>query len=105
MSGFELVDHLTMTVPPPPAIFITAQDAESQRERASRIPNSVYLSKPIPRTVLLEAVRSLLRLSRSCAENSRKAGPLTPDGIGQGSTGSPLVTGGGGFHCSFGNLQ
>ena len=71
MSGFELVEHLTTSVPPPPAIFITAQDADSLRGRASRIPNSVLLSKPIPAAVLLEAVRSLLRLSGSCAENSR----------------------------------
>jgi FixJ family two-component response regulator len=70
MSGFELVDHLTTSVPPPPAIFITARDADSLRERASRIPNSAYLSKPFPGEVLLKAVRSLLRPSGSCAENS-----------------------------------
>ena len=53
MSGFELVDHLAMSVPPPPAIFITARDADSLRERASRIPHSVYLSKPFPGEVLV----------------------------------------------------
>jgi FixJ family two-component response regulator len=71
MSRFELVGHLTASAPSPPAIFITAKDADSLRERASRIPNSIYLSKPIPAVVLLEAVRSLLRLSGSCADNSR----------------------------------
>jgi len=70
MSGFELVDRLTTSVPPPPVIFITAQDADTLRERASRISNSVFLSKPFPGRVLLEAVRSLLRPSGSCAESS-----------------------------------
>jgi FixJ family two-component response regulator len=55
MSGFELLDHLTTSVPPP-AIFITAQDADSLRERASRIPNSVYLHRPFLGAALLEAV-------------------------------------------------
>jgi FixJ family two-component response regulator len=69
MSGFELHDHLTTSGPPPPTIFITAHDTDSLRERASRIPNSVYLRKPLVGAVLLEAVRSLLRHS-SCAESS-----------------------------------
>jgi FixJ family two-component response regulator len=70
MSGFELVDHLTTPVPPPPVVFITAQEDYSLRERASRLPNTVYLSKPVPGPVLLEAVCSLLRSSGSCAESS-----------------------------------
>jgi CheY-like chemotaxis protein len=45
MSGFELFDHLTASAQPRPAIFITAQDEDSVRQRASRIPNSVYLRK------------------------------------------------------------
>ena len=61
MSGFELVDHLTTSGPPPPTIFITAQDTESLRERASRVPNSVYLREPFVGAVLLEAVRSVLK--------------------------------------------
>jgi len=69
-SGFELVDHLTTSPPPPPVIFITAQDGNSLRERASRIPNAIYLSKPFPGEVLLEAVCSLLRLGGSCVERS-----------------------------------
>ena len=60
MSGFELFDHLTASAQPPPAIFITAQDEDSGRQRASRIPNSVYLGKPVVGAVLLEAIRSLL---------------------------------------------
>ena len=70
MSGFELVDHLTTSVPPPPVVFISAQEEYSLRERASRIPNTVYLSKPIAGPVLLEAVRSLLRPRGSCAQSS-----------------------------------
>src|SRR5215813_3519412 len=56
MSGFELLDHLTTSAPPPPAVFITAQDEDSLRERVARIPNSVYLRKPFLGAVLLEAV-------------------------------------------------
>ena len=69
MSGFELFDHLTASARPRPAIFITAQDADSLRERASRIPDSVYLRKPFVGTVLLEALRSILRRSSSGAES------------------------------------
>ena len=63
MSGFELVDHLSASAPPLPVIFITAQDEESLRERASLIPYATYLRKPFVGAVLLEAVRSLLNQS------------------------------------------
>ena len=63
MSGFELVRHLKACAPPRPVIFITAQDEESARERASLIPNAAYLRKPFVGGVLLEAVRSLLNES------------------------------------------
>ena len=69
MSGFELFDHLTASGQPRPAIFITAQDRDSVRQQASRIPNSVYLRKPVVGAVLLEAVRSLLSRSSSGAES------------------------------------
>src|SRR5262245_42209335 len=65
MSGFELLDHLTASALPPPAIFITAEGEDSVRERASIIPNSVYLQKPFSGAVLLAAVRSLLNRSGS----------------------------------------
>jgi len=70
MSGFELFDHLTASGRPRPAVFITAQDEDRVREQASRIPNSVYLSKPVVGAVLLEAVRSLLSRSSSGAESA-----------------------------------
>ena len=60
MSGFELFDHLTASGHPRPAIFITAQDEDRVRQQASRIPNSVYLRKPVVGAVLLGAIRSLL---------------------------------------------
>jgi FixJ family two-component response regulator len=60
ISGFELFDRFTASAQPRPAIFITAQDEDSVRQRASRIPNSVYLRKPVVGAVLLEAIRSLL---------------------------------------------
>jgi FixJ family two-component response regulator len=71
MSGFELLDHLTASLPPPPAIFIVAEDEDSLRERASRIPNSVYLQKPFAGTALLAAVLSLLNRSGSCEQELR----------------------------------
>jgi FixJ family two-component response regulator len=69
MSGFELFDHLTTSARPRPAIFITAQDEDSVRQQASRIPNSVFLRKPVVGAVLLEAVRSLLSRSSSDTES------------------------------------
>ena len=69
MSGFELFDNLTASGRSRPAIFITAQDEDSVREQASRIPNSVYLRKPVVGAVLLEAVSSLLSRSSSGAES------------------------------------
>jgi FixJ family two-component response regulator len=63
MSGFELFDHLTASGQPRPAVFITAQDEDRVREQASRIPNSVYLRKPVVGAVLREAIRSLLSCS------------------------------------------
>ena len=56
----RLWHHLTASAPLRPVIFITAQNQDSLRERASRIPNSAYLRKPFPGAALLEAVRSLL---------------------------------------------
>ena len=67
MSGFELFDHLTASGKPRPAIFITAQDEDRVRQQASRIPNSVYLRKPVVGAVLREAIRSLLSCSSSGA--------------------------------------
>ena len=69
MSGFELFDHLTASGQPRPAVFITAQDGDSLRERASRLPKNVYLRKPFVGAVLLQAVRSILRRNGSGEEN------------------------------------
>lgn len=71
MSGFELFDRLTASAPPRPTIFITAQDQDSLRERASRIPGSVYLRKPFVGSVLVEAVHSLLKVKGSDGENPK----------------------------------
>ena len=70
MSGFELFDHLTASGQSRPTVFITAQDEDRVRQHASRIPNSVYLRKPVVGVVLLEAVRSLLSRNSSGAESS-----------------------------------
>jgi FixJ family two-component response regulator len=61
MSGFELVDHLNASATPRPVIFITAQEEDSLRERASLIPNTAYLHKPFVGSVLLETMRVLLK--------------------------------------------
>jgi FixJ family two-component response regulator len=60
MSGIDLIDHLAASGTPPPAIFITAQDDENLRQRASLIPNTAYLRKPFSGKSLLEAVCKLL---------------------------------------------
>ena len=65
MSGFDLFDHLTVTGRSLPAVFITAQEADSLRQRATRLPDNVYLRKPFVGAVLLEAVRSLIKRSSS----------------------------------------
>lgn len=67
MSAFELVERLRAAAPPRPAVFITAQDERSARERASRMAGSAYLRKPFAGAALLEAVRSLLRRSGAAA--------------------------------------
>jgi FixJ family two-component response regulator len=61
MSGIDLVERLTASAMRTPAIFITAQENESFRERASRIPESAYLPKPFPGAALLEAVNAVLK--------------------------------------------
>lgn len=61
LSGLDLLDQLNASGPPRPAIFITASDEDGARERAGRIPGSVYLRKPVESSVLLKAVRSHLR--------------------------------------------
>jgi FixJ family two-component response regulator len=70
MSGFELFDHLAGSPSPRPAIFITAQDQEGLRERASRISGAVYLRKPFVGAVLLEAINSLITRDGSVTENA-----------------------------------
>jgi len=70
MSGFELFDHLAASPSPRPAIFITAQDQDGLRERASRIPGTVYLRKPFVGAVLLEAINSLSTRDGSVTENA-----------------------------------
>jgi FixJ family two-component response regulator len=71
MSGFELFEHLAASAPPRPTIFMTARDQDSLRERASRIPGSVYLRKPFIGSALLEAVRSLLKRNDSEGQSLR----------------------------------
>jgi two-component system, LuxR family, response regulator FixJ len=60
MSGFDLLDRLTASCQARPVVLITGQDQQDLRDRAARMSNCVYLRKPFLRTVLLEAVRSLV---------------------------------------------
>ena len=64
MSGLELVEYLRRSEALPPVIFITAQDDESLQERASIIPDTLYLRKPFVGVELLGKVRSLLDQSQ-----------------------------------------
>ena len=61
MSGLDLLDHLIASCRPRPAVLITGRDQNDLRDRASCIPNSVYLPKPFLSTLLLHAVRSLVK--------------------------------------------
>jgi FixJ family two-component response regulator len=61
MSGFELFDRLSADDPQLPVIFVTAEDRECIRDQAYRIPDSVFLQKPLIGAVLLETVRGQLR--------------------------------------------
>jgi DNA-binding response OmpR family regulator len=69
LSGLDLVNDLTASGQPRPAIFVTAQDEDNARQQASRIPNSVYLRKPVVGAVLLEAIRSLINGCSAGAES------------------------------------
>ena len=70
MLGIDLIDHLAASGTPRPAIFITAQEDDDLRQRASLIPNSVYLRKPFAGKALLEAVCSLLKSNGSGEKSS-----------------------------------
>ena len=70
ISGLELFGHLTASGHALPAIFITALDEDSVRQRVSLIHNSVYLRKPVVGAVLLEAIRSLISRRRSSGAES-----------------------------------
>ena len=61
MSGLDLLDHLIASCRPRPAVLITGKDQNDLRDRASFIPNSVYLPKPFLSTLLLHAVRSQVK--------------------------------------------
>jgi DNA-binding response OmpR family regulator len=63
-----------------PAIFIIAQDEDRVRQQASRIPNSVYLRKPVVGAVLLEAIRSLPNRRRIRCGESRNTRPRWGNG-------------------------
>src|SRR5262249_15207803 len=65
MLGIDLIDHLAASGMPLPAIFVTAEDDDNLRQRASLIPNSVYLRKPFAGKSLLEAVCFFLKSNDS----------------------------------------
>jgi FixJ family two-component response regulator len=63
MSGFDLLDQLATFDQARPAVLITGQDENTGglQERASRIPDSVFLRKPFVGKVLVDAVHSLVK--------------------------------------------
>jgi FixJ family two-component response regulator len=68
ISGFELFDRLSADHGRPPVIFITAEDAETVRQEASRISGNLCLRKPLIAGELLGALHEQLRLSGSSPE-------------------------------------
>jgi DNA-binding response OmpR family regulator len=61
MSGFDLYEELILRGDIPPAIFITAHDDASFRERAARLGASSYHPKPFFGRTLLAAVNQALQ--------------------------------------------
>jgi FixJ family two-component response regulator len=62
MSGFELQERLAAGGVGVPVIFITANDDARIRERAENSGAAGYLSKPVDRQALLEAIRRAIGL-------------------------------------------
>ena len=65
ISGFELFDRLSADHGRRSVIFITAEDAETVRQEASRISGNICLRKPLIAGELLDAVYQQLRSSGS----------------------------------------
>lgn len=59
-SGFELLERLRSLGVTAPALFITAYDDESTRERARCAGAVAYLRKPFDATTLLDAIAGAL---------------------------------------------
>ena len=68
ISGLQLFDRLSADHGCPRVIFITAEDAETVRQEASRISGNLCLRKPLIAGELLDAVRQHLRCSGSSPE-------------------------------------
>jgi FixJ family two-component response regulator len=65
MSGFELQEHLAVTNPELPLIFITGHDEISSAELARRAGPDGYLRKPFDSDTFLNMVRRRGRLEMS----------------------------------------
>ena len=64
MSGFELQNQMNTERRGIPVIFITAHADESSRQRALRGGAIAFLSKPVGRETLFQAIQSGLALSK-----------------------------------------
>jgi FixJ family two-component response regulator len=62
MSGFELQERLAASGVGVPVIFITANDDARTRERTDKSGAAGYLSKPVDKHTLLEAIRRAIAL-------------------------------------------
>lgn len=58
ISGFELFQRISTSVPQRPAIFISAQDQKDICSELARFPDCVFLHKPFTADELLAAVRA-----------------------------------------------
>ena len=60
MSGFEVLERLTLDIFSPPVIVITGHDQAGNAERVASLGARAYLTKPVDEEPLLEAINSAL---------------------------------------------
>ncbi len=60
MSGFEVLERLTLDIFSPPVIVITGHDQAGTAERVASLGARAYLTKPVDEEPLLRAINSAL---------------------------------------------
>jgi FixJ family two-component response regulator len=82
MSGFELQKHMNIERRGIPIIFITAHADESSRQRALKGGAIAFLSKPVRRETLFQAIESVLGRRASCHDRFPQSDELPPTKVG-----------------------